>query len=120
MSWYLTLRPASSQAEPADTVDLIAYLDAQPELRQIGPVEFESVPGQPQMLMILAKTNPNGGYSSDGKFIPRIDIVELICPYSEPPAWYDALAARIAAFLGWQAIEESESRQIWPRQENRL
>lgn len=114
MSWYLTLR-AASQAEPADTADLVAYLAAQPELRQIGPVEFESARGQPQMLMVLAKANASGGYSSDGKFIPQVDIVELICPYSEPPAWYDAMAERIAAFLGWQAVEESESRQIWPR-----
>jgi hypothetical protein len=114
MSWYLTLRPAASQAEPADTEALTAYLTAQPELRQIGPVEFESVPGQPQMLMILAKDNGRGGYASDGKFIPRVDIIELICPYSEPPDWYDAMAARIAEHLRWRAVEESEERQVWP------
>ncbi|MGH8083090.1 MAG: hypothetical protein ACREP7_21105 [Lysobacter sp.] len=114
MSWYLTIRPAMTPAEPIDTARVIEFLLAQPELRQIAAVEFESVPGQPQMLMILAKTGPNGGYASDGKFIDKTDIIELICPYSEPTEWYDAMAARIAAHLDWRAMEEGEERLVWP------
>lgn len=114
MSWYITLRPAASSPQPVDTAHVTGFLLAQPELRQISPVDFESVPGQPQMLMILAKTRGNGGYVSDSTFIPQIDIIELICPYSEPPAWYEAMAARIAEFLQWDAVEESEERRIWP------
>lgn len=114
MSWYITLRPAAPSAQPVDTAHVTEFLLAQPELRQISPVDFESVPGQPQMLMILAKTDANGDYVSHGTFIPQIDIIELICPYSEPPEWYDALAVRIAGFLQWEAVEESEERRIWP------
>lgn len=91
---------------------MVEFLATLADLRQSGPVTFEGAPGQPWVHVILAKSAPTGGYASDGSFIPIIDIVELVCSHSENADWYDRLAARIAAFLGWVAVEK-ENRQVW-------
>jgi hypothetical protein len=113
VSWYLTITPSHGQPN-ADTRLLVEFLSGLPELRQNGSVAFEGAPGQPWVDVILAKNGPSDGYSSDGSFIPFIDIVELVCSDSEDEIWYERLAGRIAAFLGWPAIEEHGGRQVWP------
>lgn len=115
VSWYLTIRPAGERPTVADTRRLVDFLASLPELRQTGPISFEAAPGQPWLSVVLAKTGPTGGYASDGAFLPMIDIVELVCSYHGDSAWYEALAGRIAAFLGWEAVEEHEGRQVWPK-----
>ncbi len=114
MSWYLTITPAVGQAPVAEAQPLVDFLADLPELRQTGPVAFEGAPGQPWVSVVLAKTGPTGGYASDGSFIAAIDIVELVCSDAGDASWYDRLAGRIAAFLGWVAVEEHENRQVWP------
>jgi hypothetical protein len=101
------------QSQVAETRQLVEFLATLPELRQTGPVAFEGAPGQPWVSVILAKRGSTGGYHTDGSFIPKIDIVELVCSSSEDSSWYDGLASRIAAFLGWNAYEEHENRLVW-------
>jgi hypothetical protein len=83
-------------------------------LRQTGPVGFETADGLPWAYVILANCDPRGAYCTDGAFLPRVNVVELVCSYSGEPTWYEGLAGRIAAFLDWSAFEDHEERQVWP------
>jgi hypothetical protein len=116
MSWYLTIRSAPDSRFAA-TAPLVEFLAAMPELRQTGPVAFGPADGQPWVSVILAACSPAGNYASDGAFLPRANVVELVCSYSGDPAWYESLAARIARFLGWSAF--ADERQVWPPAEQR-
>ncbi|QEL16938.1 hypothetical protein [Limnoglobus roseus] len=112
MSWYLTIRGGPDYSRFAATAPLVEFLAAMPELRQTGPRDFQAADGQPWVVVIMAACNPAGGYAIDGEFLPRINVVELVCSDSGDPAWYDALAGRIAEFLEWSAFEGE--RQAWP------
>jgi hypothetical protein len=114
MSWYLTISPSAGYAELVDTLHVTKFLASLPELQQNSPISFESRPGHPAVQIILARANDDGGYAADGSFIPQINVIELICPYSNDTVWYESLACRIADFLGWTAREEMEDRQVWP------
>jgi len=114
MSWYLTIRSDARYSEFAETIPLVAFLAEMPEVHQVGPVEFRSAYGQPQVTIVMALCCQDGNYSSNEKFIPRINVVELVCSYDGNPEWYAALACRIAIFLGWSAFEDHEERQVWP------
>ncbi len=49
---------------------------------------------------------------------PRaINLLDMVCSYDQPEAWYDSIAARIASSLGWQAVEEHADRKVWPPDE---
>jgi len=115
----LTIRGAPDYSLFAATAPLVEFLAAIPELRQSGPVAFQATDGQPWVAVLMAACDPAGNYASDGAFLPRVNVVELICSYSGDPAWYDALAGRIASFLGWSAFEGREGRQVWPPTESR-
>lgn len=117
MSWYLTIRGSPDYSRYSATAPLIAFLGAQAELRQTGPINFQAADGQPWVLVMMADCDAAGSYSSGGAFLPRVNVVELVCSNSVDRAWYDALAARIAAFLGWAAFEDHEERQVWPSAE---
>jgi hypothetical protein len=119
VSWYLTIRGAPDYSRFAATAPLVEFLGTLSELRQTGPVSFQAAGGQPWVHLILTACKPDGGYSPDGAFLPHFNLVELVCSYSGDPAWYDALAGRIAAFLGWSAFEDHEERQVWPPEEQR-
>lgn len=114
MSFYLTIRSDARYTAFAATAPLVGFLAALPELQQTGPAAFESAAGRPWAAVVLAACDPNGNYVSDGTFLPRFNVVELVCSYSGDPAWYDALAGRIAGFLGWSAFEAKKERQVWP------
>ena len=105
MSWYLTIRSDSAYSRFTDTAELVGFLAALPELRQTGPIAFEAESGQPWVAVMLAACNSTGCYAIDGKFIPKINVVELVCSYSNDDAWYRSLAGRIAVFLGWFVFE---------------
>ena len=117
MSWYLTIRGANDYSRFAATAPLIGFLTAMPELRQTGPVAFQAADGQPWVAVILAVCSPAGNYATDGEFLPRVNVVELVCSYSGDPAWYEALAGQVAGFLGWAAFEDE--RRVWPPGEHR-
>lgn len=119
MSWYLTIRSDAEYSRSVETAALVELLATLPELRQTGPVAFASAPGAPWVAVTLAACRPDGGYASDGSFLPRVNVVELVCSSSGDPAWYESLAGRIAAFLGWSAFEDAENRQVWPLAEHR-
>lgn len=119
MSWYLIIRGAPDYSRFAATGALVEYLAAMPELRQTGPQSFQAADGQPWVAVMMAACSPEGNYASDGSHLSRVNVVELVCPYSGDPAWYDALAGRIAGFLGWSAFEDHEERQVWPPAEQR-
>jgi hypothetical protein len=75
---------------------------------------FEAAEGHPWVHIILAQTNADGGYASDGSFLSFVDIVELVCSYDGDQDWYDSLAIEIARFLDWTAVEENAERRVWP------
>jgi hypothetical protein len=112
VSWYITIRSDAGYSRFAATAPLIEFLAAMPELRQTGPVAFEAAEGRPWVCVILAHCDPNGNYCTDGAFHPQVNVVELVCSYSGDPAWYDALAGRIAGYLGWLAFEDHEAWQV--------
>jgi hypothetical protein len=114
VSWYLTIRSDGRYSRYAATAPLVEFLAAMPELRQTGVVAFEAAAGQPWVAVVLATCNPAGNYASDGAFVPAVNVVELVCSDSDDPAWYEALAGRIAGFLGWTACNDHEQRQVWP------
>ena len=114
MTWYLTIRGAADYSRFATTAALVEFLAALPELRQTGPVSFESAEAQPWVHIILASCHPDGGYASTGSFVQQINVVELVCSDSSHASWYDALAGRIARFLDWSAFDDHEGRQVWP------
>lgn len=119
VAWYLTIRSDARYSSFATTAPLFEFLAAVPELRQTGPVEFQSADGQPRVAVMMAACSQEGNYATDGQFHRRVNVVELVCSYSGDPAWYDALAGRIAAFLGWSAFEDHAERQVWPPPEQR-
>ena len=112
MSWYLTIRGAPNYSRFAPTAPLVGFLAAMPELRQTGPVAFQAADGQPWLAVMMAACSPAGSYATDGQFLPRVNVVELVCSHSGDPAWYESLAGRVAGFLGWSAFEDE--RQVWP------
>ena len=114
MSWYLTIRSDAGYSRFAPTAPLVEFLAAMPELRQTGPVAFEAAACQPWVSITLAACSPAGNYAADGAFVPSVNVVELVCSDAGSPAWYDALAGRIAGFLGWSAFEDHEGRRVWP------
>lgn len=114
MSWYITIRPHQALAV-SDTQVLVGFLRTVPELQQVSPVSFSTVAGQPWIDLTLAMAAEDGSWVNDGSFIAQFNRVELACSGSDPRQdWYDALAARIAEFLGWVAEEEHAERVIWP------
>jgi hypothetical protein len=115
VSWYITIRGTADYTQFAATAPLVEFLAAMPELRQTGPLSFQAVEGQPWVAVSFAVCGPEGNYSSGGLFLPQINIVELVCSYSSVDmSWYDALAVRIARFLGWSAYDEHNVRRVWP------
>lgn len=114
MSWYLTIRSDDRYSKFAETASLIAFLGAIPELRQTNPNSFGSVEGKPWVQIMMAVCDSKGNYGNNGECLLQINVVELVCSHSGNPDWYDGLAARIAKFLGWSAIEDHEGRQVWP------
>lgn len=117
MTWYLTLRPDAAYSHPTPTAPLLAFLAAQPELRQSGPMAFESAPGQPSLHLVLACCRPDGSYTCDGILLPQVNVIELLCSYLGDPGWYESLSIRIAELLGWSVFEDTAERQVWPRPE---
>lgn len=114
MSWYLTLRSDPAYLGHAPTGPLLAFLATLPELQQTGPMDFTAAPGAPRVSVLLADCDSHGGYACHGRWLERVNVVELVCSHDEPAAWYEALAGRIAAHLGWSAFEDAEERQVWP------
>jgi hypothetical protein len=106
VSWYLTIRSDAGYLRFAATAPLIEFLAAMPELRQSGPVAFEAAMGQPWVAVILATCDSDGNYGSSDATPPQVNVVELVCSYSGNPVWYDALANRIAEYLGWSVFDE--------------
>lgn len=119
MSWYLTIRSDAGYSQFAATAPLVEFLATLPELRQAGPLAFEAAAGQPWVAVTLAACSPAGNYASDGVSLPSVNVVELVCADAGGPAWYEALAGRIAGFLGWSAFEDHEGRRVWPLAEQR-
>ena len=111
---YLTIRSDGNYSRSAPTETLVEHLASLPELRRSGPTSFEAAPGSPWVSVILAECDAKGNYSCDGSPKRRVNVVEVIGSCSADPGWYDHLAIRIAAFLGWEASEDHRDRRLWP------
>lgn len=114
MSWYLTIRADSTYSQSIDAAQLFRLLDSLAELRRSGPMTFEAAPQMPWLSLIVAQADSDGCYAVQGPVPSSVNLVELVCSYSEDAAWYNNLAGRIASSLGWEAIEEHHCRQVWP------
>ncbi|WP_165228162.1 hypothetical protein [Aquisphaera insulae] len=114
MSWYLTIRRDAAYSESVPASRAIGLLAGLSELRQSGPASFEGAPGMPWVHAIVAQAGSSGNYAVGDCALSSVNVIELVCSYSEDAAWYDALAGRIARALGWAAVEEHEDRQVWP------
>lgn len=116
MTWYLTIRSDEDYSQYVATASLVEFLTSLSELQATGPATFRTTSGWPWMQLILAKCGPGSiGYQvRDDIAPPWINIVELVCTDYNVPDWYDRLAGRIAAHLGWSAHEDHAGRQVWP------
>jgi hypothetical protein len=112
MSWYLTIRSDAAYRRTADARVVSDYLSALPELVRTGANTFGSAPGQPWIVVTLAMSR-DGSYADLGVAVPTINLIDIVCSYDHDEHWYDALASRIAALLGWEALDEHEERLVW-------
>jgi hypothetical protein len=116
---YLTIRSDASYSQFALTEELVGLLATLPGLRQSSPMSFEAAPGSPWVSVILAECDALGNYASDGLPRRQVNVVEVIGPASGENEWYGCLAARIAAFLRWETMEEHEGRRLSSPNESR-
>jgi hypothetical protein len=114
MSWYLTIRFDSDYSRAIDARGLVAFLRSLPELTQAGDNAFQAAPGQPWVNVTLAMGD-RGSYAVPGQPLASVNLVDVVCSDGHDASWYDALAGRIAAFLGWEALVEHAGRVVWPR-----
>ena len=95
---------------------LVEFLRSLPELRQSGPIEFCNAAGFPWLCLTLVQADSAGNYSSNGLLQPTFNKVQLICSAGEETLdavkWYESIAGRIAAFLGWEADDEDNDDLI--------
>ena len=114
MSWYLTIPRDAAYSESVPVSRAVGLLVELHELRQSGPASFEGTPGTPRVSAVVAEAGPSGNYAVADRAPSSVNVIELVCSYSEDAAWYDALAGRIASALGWEAVQEHEHRRVWP------
>jgi hypothetical protein len=115
MTWYLTIRGDSHYSVTTDTQLLVKYLCSFPELITTGQMEFRNAGGSPWVSFVLASATESGSYAVTGEFHTRINVVDMACSYHDcNEAWYESIAARIASFLEWEAIEEHTGRRVYP------
>jgi hypothetical protein len=120
MSWYITIRSDDKYSLSIETTLLVTFISSIFGLQQTSPVTFGNAIGLPWVAITLAKCNDRGGYSSYHEYIPAIDVIELVCSVYEHPEWYEKIAIKIAEFLGWEALEDGEERQIYDRQTSKV
>jgi hypothetical protein len=75
-------------------------------LQPTGAIQFRSGRELPSALVVLEKCSNSGGYTSNGEYLPKVNVVELICYGDDNPEWYENLASQIARFLDWEAWED--------------
>ncbi|HEX8047991.1 hypothetical protein [Rhizobium sp.] len=113
MYCYISILSPSGWNTLSDTERLITFLREQPDLKQINAMSFGAADGWPWVDIAILNANSADSWSSDGSFNPRFNRVEMVCSDNEPRHWYEELAAKIAEFLQWDAVEEDEPRQIY-------
>ena len=113
MSWYLTIRPDPSFSRATPVGPLVEYLLTLPELVQAGPQEFRNPPGSPWAALCFSEADGAGNYAVRGDLPPAVNVVVLVCG-DGGEEWYESLALRVAAFLGWEVVEEHTGRTIHP------
>ena len=112
MSWYITIRSDAKYSQGIDLPTLTSFLQSLPELVQTDDTRFINVVSQPWVSIAVVSCDSNGNYGSDER--PQIiNLVDMVCSYQHEERWYDSLAARIASFLRWEALEEHAERWIW-------
>jgi len=116
MSWYITLRADPTYSQSVPTQRITDFLLQYPNVAQTSPVDFTFQDTNYIISIILALSDVAGNYNTNKQFIPEINVVELVVPYTAPPAPYESLAVALATHLGWNAFEDNEDRQIWPLQ----
>lgn len=112
MTWYLTIRSDADYSRSADAERLAAFLRSLPELVQTDVNTFANAPGQPWVSLVIAMSN-RGSYANRGTPLPAVNLVDVACSYEHDESWYDALGAKIAEFLGWEAVDEHADRTVW-------
>lgn len=115
MAQYLTIRSDDSYSRRIPTAGLVEFLSGLDGLHRRDEWSFEAVPGVPWVVVVLADCDSRGNYACLGPLGPRLNVVELICSSWGDPEWCEDLASRIAAHLGWEAVEEHECRRFFPR-----
>jgi hypothetical protein len=114
MSWYITIRSDNTYSQFIEIAEISAYLTHTLGLGQTSPLSFFTKPEMLPCQVIIAKCNSSGNYNNNDLTILHINVIELICPYTDNELWYDLLASKIASFLNWKAFEDMEERRIWP------
>ncbi|MFJ9693990.1 hypothetical protein [Kitasatospora sp. NPDC101183] len=114
MYWYLTVRSDSRYGKSVSTCVLVTYLDSVPGLRRTDSSSYRAADDLDWLTVTIAACNSTGNYVAHTDRVPeRVTTVELICSADGSPA-YDtalALAAEIAALLGWE-VADSESDEV--------
>jgi hypothetical protein len=114
MYTYLTIRADPAYTRSVAIRPLVGFLRGLPELVQTGPQTFSNVPGSPWVDLCFANADETGCYAiGAAPPPPRVSVVELVCG-SVDEQWYDSLVRRVAAYLGWEVVEEHSGQILYP------
>lgn len=115
MSMFFTIRSDSAFTQSTPSGPLVEHLQGYPELEKVKerPQAFREAPGTPWLWLYVAWTDGVGDDELGDDLPPTVNVVVLACGEGNEQ-WYEALASSVAAFLHWEAFEESSGRTIYP------
>lgn len=110
---HFLIQPENPKAT-ADTAAFVDYLRRMPELVQETAVSFGSAEGLPWLVLALVVAK-DGGWTSDGSFIPTFNCVVFTCnDRLENQPYYKGLTSRLAEELGWLATDDDPPYEPTP------
>jgi hypothetical protein len=116
---YLVARSDLRFTQAVATATVTEFLATIPTPQQDSSMSYcglDAISGV-QVLLLHCDSAGNYAYYPDRPPPEHINRVELVCSCYHPErdhAW-EAIADRIAAFLGWEVIDDQTDEVLWPR-----
>ncbi|GAA4030593.1 hypothetical protein GCM10022409_13550 [Hymenobacter glaciei] len=108
---YYEIRASASYGLTADTKQMQTKLDAMPELKRVGLMNYKNAAGYPWIDLLLAKGRAGGFASSNDTWHDEFDMIPIVCSKSENgsvPTSQIAFLVCVAKTLGWELINEED------------
>jgi hypothetical protein len=110
--WQLLLRAAPPRPAFVSTSPVIMFLQEWPELVHASPLVFRAAPDHPWISLRLRHSG--AAPAQRDQYTAIIDRIEIECADQHARGYYEQLAGRLAAYLGWTAWTEPGQRIVWP------